>query len=112
MKLFFRSIEIARLMAALLALAIVGVASAPVSSVTAESGASLAVIKGVVRDDGGNPIADATVAIFKAGTSKVLKQVRSSTDGSFLTRILPGTYTIFAVAQGYNPVTLSDVEVN
>ena len=74
--------------------------------------ANLGIIKGVVRDDGGNPIADATVAIFKVGTSRVLKQVRSATDGSFIARILPGTYTIFAVAQGYNPVTLAEVQVN
>ena len=33
-------------------------------------------IKGLVRDDAGNPIADATVAIFRVGTSKLLKQVR------------------------------------
>lgn len=78
----------------------------------AKAGGNLGVIKGVVRDDSGSPIADATVAIFKAGTTKVLKQVRSAADGSFIARILPGTYTIFAVAQGYNPVTLSDVEVS
>ena len=79
---------------------------------TITSADTLGVIKGIVRDDGGNPIADATVAIFKAGTSRVLKQVRSAADGSFLARILPGTYTIFAVAQGYNPVTLADVQIN
>ena len=99
-------------MVVMLLLSIVGFASVPFPSAPvagAEGGANLAVIKGVVRDDGGTPSADATVAIFKAGTSKVLKQVRSATDGSFIARILPGTYTIFAVAQGYNPVTLADV---
>ncbi len=70
------------------------------------------VIKGIVHDEGGAPIADATVAIFRAGTSKILKQVSSASDGSFLAKILPGTYTILAVAQGFNPVTLSEVEVN
>src|SRR6185503_4329569 len=96
----------------MLALASVGLASAPVySSATARVG-NLGTIKGMVRDDGGSPIADATVAIFKAGTSKILKQVRSAADGSFIAKILPGTYTIFAVAQGYNPVTLADVEIN
>ena len=89
-----------------------GVVSASAATTTSAGMGNLGVIKGVVRDDGGNPIADATVAIFKAGTSKVLKQVRSATDGTFIARLLPGTYTIFAVAQGYNPVTLSDVEVN
>src|SRR5688572_29403294 len=86
--------------------------SATTTTTASAGAANLGVIKGMVRDDGGNPIADATVAIFKAGTTKVLKQVRSAADGSFITRILPGTYTIFAVAQGYNPVTLPDVEVN
>ncbi len=77
-----------------------------------EKNGNLGIIKGVVRDDGGSPIADATVAIFRAGTTKLLKQVRSSSDGSFLAKILPGTYTILAVAQGFNATTIAQVEVN
>jgi len=73
---------------------------------------NLGTIKGVVRDDAGSPIADATVAIFRGGTSKLLKQVTSASDGSFIAKILPGTYTVLAVAQGFNPVTLLGVEVN
>lgn len=69
-------------------------------------------IKGIVRDEGGSPIADATVAIFRVGTAKLLKQVKSAADGSFLAKILPGTYTVLAVAQGYNPSTVSEVQVN
>jgi hypothetical protein len=68
-------------------------------------------IRGIVRDDSGSPIADATVAIFKAGTQTLLKQVSSGADGSFIAKILPGTYTILAVAEGFNPVTLFGVEV-
>ncbi len=68
-------------------------------------------IRGVVRDDSGSPIADATVAIFKAGTQTLLKQVSSASDGSFIAKILPGTYTVLAVAEGFNPVTLFGVEV-
>ncbi|CAN5592312.1 hypothetical protein BH24ACI3_BH24ACI3_01140 [soil metagenome] len=71
----------------------------------------LGVLQGVVRDQAGNPIADATVAVFKAGTSKLLRQVRSAADGKYLIRMLPGTYTILAVAQGYNPFTLTAVEI-
>jgi hypothetical protein len=89
-----------------------GHAATVATTTTVNPGSNLGVIKGIVRDDGGNPIADATVAIFRAGTSKVLKQVRSAADGSFLARILPGTYTIFAVAQGFNPITLADVQIN
>lgn len=73
--------------------------------------AALGTIKGVVVDQGGNPIANATVAIFRLGTSKILKQVRSATDGKFLARVIPGTYTVLAVAQGFNSVTLEEVEV-
>ncbi len=73
---------------------------------------NIGIIKGIVRDEAGNPIAEATVAIFRVGTSKLLKQVRSAADGSFLAKILPGTYSILAVAQGFNAVTLAEVEVN
>jgi len=83
------------------------------AKIVARQNASAAgIIKGIVRDESGNPIAEATIAIFRVGTSKLLKQVTSGADGSFLAKILPGTYTILAVAQGFNPVTLSEVEVN
>src|SRR5687767_5114692 len=71
----------------------------------------LAVITGYVRDEGGNPIADATVAIFRAGTSKLFKQVASASNGKFIAKIVPGRYSVLAVAQGFNPVTIPDVEV-
>ena len=77
-----------------------------------EKSKNLGIIKGVVRDEAGNTIADAYVSIFRVGTSTLLKQVRSAADGSFLAKIIPGTYTVLAVAQGFNPVTLSTVEVN
>lgn len=77
-----------------------------------EMAGGLGVIKGMVRDHGGSPIADATVAIFKSGTSQLLKQVRSASDGSFIARIMPGTYTVLAVAEGFNPVTLAAIEVS
>ncbi len=79
---------------------------------SAEMGGSLGVIRGMVRDHGGSPIADATVAIFRAGTSQLLKQVRSASDGSFIARIMPGTYTVLAVAEGFNPATLAAIEVS
>lgn len=92
--------------------AVVITANASTTTVVVENSSNLGIIRGVVRDDGGTPISDATVAIFRLGTSKLLKQVRSAGDGSFLAKIMPGTYTVLAVAQGFNPVTLSDVQVN
>lgn len=83
-----------------------------ISPAAAENGGNLGTIKGTVFDPSGSPIADATVAIFRAGTSKLLKQVRSASDGSFLARILPGSYTVLAVAEGFNPVTLAVIEVS
>jgi hypothetical protein len=87
-------------------------ASETPADIVVESNSTLGIIKGIVRDDSGNPIADATVAIFRVGTSQLLKQVRSAVNGSFLAKVMPGTYTVLAVAQGFNPVTLSEVEVN
>lgn len=78
---------------------------------TAAAAPTLGTIKGIVRDQAGGPIADASVAIFRVGTSKLLKEVRSAADGSFVARIIPGTYTVLAVAEGFNPVTLPSIEV-
>lgn len=82
------------------------------AEVIIEQNGKLGTIKGIVRDNSGNPISDAFVAVFYVGTSKLLKQVRSATDGSFLAKVIPGTYTILAVAQGFNPQTLATVQVN
>jgi len=73
--------------------------------------ATLATIRGVVKDEFGSPIADATVAIFKLGTNKLLKQVDTATNGSYSLKLWPGTYTILAVAEGFNPTTLDSVKV-
>lgn len=81
-------------------------------AVVVENKGTLGVIKGIVRDEAGNPIADAYVSIFRVGTSELLKKVRSAANGSFLAKVLPGTYWVLAVAEGFNPVTLSEVEVN
>ncbi|MGI8811379.1 MAG: carboxypeptidase regulatory-like domain-containing protein [Pyrinomonadaceae bacterium] len=86
-------------------------ASAAAPEAALERRASLGIIQGIVRDDSG-PIADATVAIFHLGTSRLLKQVQSASDGSFIAKVIPGTYTILAVAEGYNPKTLAQVEVS
>jgi len=82
------------------------------ATIVIEKNGNLGVIKGVVRDEANNAISDATVAVFRVGSTKLLKQVRSATDGSFLTKIMPGTYTVLAVAQGFNPITIAEVEVN
>ncbi|MDH3492372.1 MAG: TonB-dependent receptor [Acidobacteriota bacterium] len=69
------------------------------------------IIRGVVRDRKGKPISKATVAVFRLGTSKLIKQITATKSGKFFTKIVPGTYTVLAVAQGFNPVTLNEVKV-
>lgn len=88
------------------------IAPAVQAATVVESRGNLGIIKGIVRDESGGPIADASVAIFRSGTSNLLKQVTSGRDGSFLAKIMPGTYTVLAVAQGFNPVTLFSVQIN
>jgi hypothetical protein len=82
------------------------------AEIVIEKSGNLGVVKGIVRDEKGSPIADAYVSFFRVGTDKLLKQVRSASNGSFLAKILPGTYTVLAVAQGFNPVTLSEVSID
>lgn len=89
----------------------VSLGTMPADPDAARGRSGLGTIRGIVRDQAGGPIADATVAIFRAGTTKLLKQVTSAADGRFVARIIPGTYTVLAVAQGFNPVTIADVSV-
>jgi len=87
-------------------------ASETKAKIVIEKQSGFGVIKGIVRDEQGNPISDAIVAVFQIGSSKALKQVRSAFNGSFLAKVLPGKYTVLAVAEGYNARTISEVQVN
>ena len=82
------------------------------AKVIVQKSGKIGIIKGIVRDKSGNPIPNAYVSIFRLGTADLLKQVRSDADGSFIAKIVAGTYTILAVAQGFNSVTLSEVAIN
>ena len=88
-----------------------GAAAMNAHAETREANGGFGTIKGKVLDKAGIPIKDATVAIFRSGTSSLLKQVRSAADGTYVAKIVPGKYSVLAVAEGFNPVSLSDVEV-
>ena len=64
----------------------------------------VATVSGSVRDNKGNPIAGALVSLIKDGTDQIIKQVRSLADGSFIARIVPGRYTLRAIADGFSAV--------
>jgi hypothetical protein len=97
---------------ALTAVSVAFVSVPSADGVVIERNNFLGVVKGTVRDESGNPIANAYVSFFKVGTTELLKQTRSTANGNFLAKVLPGTYTVLAVAQGYNPVTYRSVEIN
>lgn len=105
MKNLFRSLLVLLAMFAATAVSAAEVRTEPV----VKKGVRLGVIKGVVRDKAGNPIAKAQV-LFSRG-KRILKQVTSNSKGTFFTKLFPGTYKILAVAEGFNPVWYSKVEV-
>lgn len=93
----------------LLSASVVVSASEPATD-TAVKKSKLGVIRGLVRDQAGNPIARAQVLVSRG--KRILKQVRSNSKGRFVTKLFPGTYKILAVAEGFNPVWYSKVQLN
>jgi hypothetical protein len=73
--------------------------------------ARLGTISGTVRGERGQPLAGALVKLLREGAKEVVKQTRSATDGSFTARIAPGRYVLSAVAEGFNSVSFTSVEV-
>jgi hypothetical protein len=71
----------------------------------------VATVSGSVRDSKGNPIAGAIVSLIKEGADEIIKQVRSAADGSFIAKIVPGRYSLKAIADGFNAVLFDSVQV-
>jgi hypothetical protein len=71
----------------------------------------LATITGSVKDSKGNPLAGAVISLIKDGADQISKQTRTGLDGRFSAKIVPGRYGIRAIAQGFNEVVFSAVEV-
>jgi Carboxypeptidase regulatory-like domain/TonB dependent receptor len=94
-----------------LVLALIGVCMALDAPVALASKGALATIAGSVKDSKGNPLAGAVISLIKEGAKAVVKETRSGADGSFSTKVPPGRYGIRAIAQGFNEVVFSAVEV-
>ena len=63
----------------------------------------LANITGYVKDENGNPISGATIKLYEAGTTTVLKTTTTNTNGEYvLSEIETGTYDIEASKSGYD----------
>lgn len=72
---------------------------------------ALGTITGSVRNHKGLPMAGVLISLIREGASEVIKQTRSTADGSFSTRIAPGRYSLKAAAAGFNDVLFSSVQV-
>lgn len=85
---------------------------APAATANANAGkGSLATITGAVLDNKGNPVTGALISLLKDGASKVIKQTRSDAAGRFSTRISPGRYGLRAIANGFNEVVFTSIDV-
>jgi hypothetical protein len=69
-----------------------------------EAGPALAFVTGTVKDEGGNPLAGATVAVLESGIGrKEVKSARTDGHGKFLAGVSPGLYLLRAAAEGFRP---------
>ncbi|HEY6853255.1 MAG TPA: TonB-dependent receptor, partial [Gemmatimonadales bacterium] len=84
---------------------------AAVSSVAAQSQATTGVIRGVVSDPSGTPIANAQVTVHDVETN-FERTVQSNERGVFVALLLPlGTYNVTARAVGYSQATRTGIPV-
>lgn len=72
---------------------------------------ALATITGSVKDNQGKPLSGALISLVKEGANEVIKQTRTGSDGRFTAKISPGRYGIRAIAEGFNAVVFTSVEV-
>jgi hypothetical protein len=69
-----------------------------------EAGPALAFVTGTVKDESGNPLVGATVAVHESGLGKKeIKSARTDGQGKFLAGVSPGVYFLRAVAEGFRP---------
>jgi hypothetical protein len=77
----------------------------------AKSVRGLGTVAGSVRDHNGLPVSGVLISLIREGAGNVIKQTRSTADGSFSARIAPGRYSLKAFAAGFNEVLFSSVQV-
>lgn len=68
--------------------------------------ARLGRLSGVVRDQSGEPLVGATIAIFDAiaESEQPVQNARTNADGKFVASVAPGRYVLRAVASGFTAV--------
>lgn len=98
-----------RISSPLMILTLVFAASMPTP---AKGSRGLATISGTVRDNKGAPLAGALIQLIREEAKQIVKQTRSAADGSFSTKIPAGRYSLKAIADGFNEVLFTSVQVN
>jgi len=69
-----------------------------------EASPALAFVTGTVRDERGTPLAGATVAVLEPRfNGKEIKSARTDTQGRFMAGVVPGLWTVRAMAEGFIP---------
>jgi hypothetical protein len=94
-----------------LIIAVVSLCGVGMPAVYGNGGATLGTITGTVRDNKGNPLAGAVIALLREGADEIIKQTRTAPDGSFTARIIPGRYSLRAEASGFNTASFPAVQI-
>jgi hypothetical protein len=95
----------------LTSLAVAGLNAQGSTLAAGERRTGLGTISGSVLDSHGNPVSGALVKILRDGFNEVVKETKSSADGSFAARVTPGRYLVRALAEGFTPATFTSVQV-
>jgi len=70
-----------------------------------EAAPALAFVSGTVKDDVGQPLAGAIVALLQAAfNGREIKSVKTDDEGRFTAAVAPGVYRLRAAADGFKPV--------
>jgi hypothetical protein len=74
-------------------------------SASVDAAPALAFLTGTVKDEGGQPLAGAVIALLEvAFNGKEIKSVFTDVDGKFSAAVRPGPYRLRAAAEGFKPV--------
>ncbi len=93
-------------------LVFIGVLVTLLGTPLAPASPSLAFLSGTVRDDAGDPLVGAIVALFEPQFGgRELKSLKTDIGGKFSAGLTPGSYRVRAEAEGFRPmVTLINLE--
>lgn len=86
--------------------------AAPVSAAGSVSNSTqYGMITGFVRDRQGRPLVGAAVRLLRDGAAAIVKETKSTPDGTFSLRAAPGRYVLQAVLAGFDDVQFAAVNV-